>query len=445
MSKAISYPLRRWSILEYRPNRWALDHVHNRSERYIAITTSRQIGKTWAAALEIDAGMTAEPDEFFGPPWVGVISYNFAKCILPVMRYISLVKEALGEDYIKVNMNNHEAVIPTSGARLSWMSSDDPDAGTGLTLSKLIVDEAQKVPDIVIEKLRPALLVRQASVRAFGTPDITPEQTWFRAMWMRGQEEDSDYHSTTLSWRENPWVSAEAVLADQKEMSKRMFDMLYEGIWVDASGSVFSNIDAALLTESVPYNSERTYVMAVDFGITDDFTVVIIGEEATRRAIRMERWSHTDSIATYERIHRLWFQHGKPDIVADASGGMGIAMIEQLRDRGMFVRGITFTASNKMAMVGRLQGALERGRIRYPKEWGILTTELKAYAYKETPSGKLGAEALSGYHDDCVAALILLNEGFGLVPSTAEQYNYTQRREDPADRAKMIGRIFVRL
>ena len=421
----VGIPLLRWEILEYTPNAWALDHVHVRGERFAAFVTARQCGKTWAAAVEIDLGMTEPNDPLYGPPLVGVLSYDYRRAELSVMRYIALVKRAFGDDYIKVNMNKHEALIPETQAKLMWMSADDPDAGIGFTFSKLVIDEGQRVPDVVMDKIYPALSARTASVRAFGTPDITLDQTWFRGMFLRGQDpDDPDYYSFTLSWHDNPWVDRAVVDNARQQLPEREFRMLYLGEWVDEEGAVFKHFDAALLAVEPPYTPDHRYIMSVDFAIKDDFTVVTLGEESTRRAIRQWRWNLTDPITTYDRIKELWLQHGRPEVIADESG-MGEAMIPELRERGMRVRGVKITAANKMAMIGRLQGALEHGRIRFPVGWEILITELKSYVYRETPSGKITAAAAAGYHDDAVISLMLLNEGMRSSPSSQVQYDYT--------------------
>lgn len=406
----------RYKLLEYRPNGWAVEHIHTRDEQFVSVVTCRQCGKTWAAAMEIDAGMCEPADELHGPPVVGVLSYDYKRAEISVGRYIDLVRKSFGEDYIRVNMNKHEALIPTTGARLLWMSADDPDAGIGFTLSRLVVDEGQKVPDVVWEKLYPALAARRAKVRVFGTPDITPTQTWFRGLYLRGEDaEDTKYHSFTLNWRDNPWVSLESVKEAKRTLSDREFRMLYEGEWVDAEGSVFGRLDAALISPVV-FDRSRSHVMSVDLAVRDDFTVVMVGEESTRRVVHNERWHETEPAQTYDRIARIWEEHGRPRVVGDESG-MGIAMLAELRNRGMRVTGITITAANKMPIIARLQGAIEHGRIRFP-EWGPLITELKAYVYHDTPSGKLGAQAAYGFHDDCVWALALLNEGMSVRSSS---------------------------
>ena len=434
-----SVPDIRWNLLDYQPNAWAYNHVHVREERFAAYVTCRQCGKTWAAAMEIDLGMTETTSELFGPPHVGVLSYDYKRAEMSVLRYIAIVKRAFGDDYIKVNMNKHEAFIPTTGAHLTWLSADDPDAGIGFTFSKMIIDEGQRVSDAVIDKLWPALDARMAVVRAFGTPDITPDQTWFRGMYARGADpSDEDYYSFTLSWHENPWMSREAVEHARQTLPTREFRMLYMGEWVDDQGAVFKYLEPALLAQEPVFDAQKRHILAVDLAVRDDFTVVTIGEEATRRVVAQERWNLTEPAITYDRIKTMWLKYGQPNVVGDESG-MGDAMLPELRNRGMRVRGIKITAANKMAMVGRLAGALEHGRIRfYP--YDVLMSELRAFMYKATPSGKLTAAAPARYHDDCVMSLMLLNEGMRSTQTSQEQYDYTSSGESITNRMHKLFR-----
>jgi hypothetical protein len=431
----------RYKLLGYRPNDWAVEHIHSRDEQFISVVTCRQCGKTWAAAMEIDAGMSEPADELHGPPVVGVLSYDYKRAELSIGRYLDAVRKAFGDDYIRVNMNKHEAVVPTTGARLLWMSADDPEAGIGFTLSTLVVDEGQKVPDTVWEKLYPALAARHAKVRVFGTPDITPTQTWFRGLYLRGEDtDDTKYHSYTLNWRDNPWIALEDVKEAKRTISDREFRMLYEGEWVDAEGSVFGRLDAALIAP-VAFDRTRTHVMAVDLAIRDDFTVVMVGEEATRRVVHCERWHETEPAETYDRIARIWETYGRPRVIGDESG-MGLGMLPELRQRGMRVTGITVTAANKMPIIARLQGAIEHGRIRFP-EWAPLITELKAYVYHDTPSGRIGAQAAYGFHDDSVMCLAFLNEGMRAHTSDSRQ-STTYKSKPSSSLASAFGSMNVR-
>jgi hypothetical protein len=57
----------------------------------------------------------------------------------------------------------------------------------------------------------------------------------------------------------------------------------------------------------------------------------------------------------------------------------------------------------------RLIVAIEQRQIGWPKEWAVLTDELKRYEYKITANDNITYNAPGGYHDDCVIALALAN------------------------------------
>src|SRR3990167_4609255 len=339
-------------------------------------------------------------------------------------------------------MNKHKAFVPTAGAALLWMSADDPggDAGKGHTFSFLVTDESQDIPDVVMEKMQPALDVRMAQIRSFGTPDITPMQTWFRSNYRKGQDPDEpDYYSFTLDCYNNRWMSLEAILQAKARLPENEFRRLYLGEWVDEEGAFFHRIKNAMY-EGVPeYDPKVRHVMSVDFALQKDFTVVIVAEEATKRCIFMERWSEPSAQVNYDRIEGIYDRFGKPYVTADSSG-MGLPMVQELRERGLRVRGLTITGANKMEMLKRLAGDIEHRRIMFPATWKALVTELEAFVYKETPSGRVGAEAAYGYHDDCVAALMLINEGLRGNKTAGEQYDYTAPdREDWRKRVRMLN------
>jgi hypothetical protein len=200
--------------------------------------------------------------------------------------------------------------------------------------------------------------------------------------------------------------------------------MLYLGEWVDVGGSVFQNIERAIIDAPAPkYTDGARYLMAYDPAMREDYNVVLVAERATRTVVHMERWNKSDLNLTYDRFNNIWEHWGRPPVIADATG-MGDAIVHELNERGIRnVRGIKFSATNKMEFIGRLQGAIEHRRIMF-HNFRTLVAELKAYVYKQSPSGRLTAEAASGFHDDCVSALLLLNEGLRGSYGGGESYKY---------------------
>lgn len=411
-------PLKRWQLMGYEPNEWALDHLHSREERFRALVTARQVGKTTADSYEVDMAMSSGRDYMGRPPRVGVLAPTYQKASLIIRMYEEQIVKTYGRVY-RTNYNEHRLWYPedrdnggaaTPGAELQWLSADDPMSVVGFTFGPLLViDESQSVPDIVIEKIWPTLDVRMADVIATGTPDVDSTQTWFRNMWVRGQDElEENYYSHTVKASDNPHMSLEAIIEAQQTLSDREFRRLYEGEWVDAGGSVFLSFAASLLAEEPPYEPEHRFAMSVDLAISEDFNVIMVGDRDTKSVIHMERWNQTDPIATYNRCEDIWERYGKPEVVADNTG-IGKAMVPELKERGMRVTPITISPANKIIMIRELAEDLEHGRIRfYP--YGPLIRELKAFVYESTPSGRLTANAIAGYNDDCVWSLILLNQ-----------------------------------
>jgi hypothetical protein len=373
-----------------------------------------------------DAEMQRPNDMWGNPPLVGVLAPTYEKAELSVRKYLDYLTKTFGADSFQQNWNAHRVRLST-GAELQWLSSDDPYSVVGYTFSALIVDEAQNVPDIVWEKIYPALDVRQARVYAFGTPDITPTQTWFRNLFIWGQDEDrEDYYSYNVTAFENRWMTLETILRAQETLSSREFAMLYMGQWVDEEGSVFTNIEPALIEYDPEYEEGKRYVMAVDFAIHEDFNVVVVAEENSRTCVHMERWNRTDPFVTYDRIENIWEDWGRPYVIGDAQG-MGEPMLAELKHRGMRVRPFKLTASNKMQVIQKLAGDLEHRRIMFPRTWKQLLSELKAFVYHQTPSGLVTAQAASGYNDDTVMALAMLNQGVRPLGrnSNASQYGWS--------------------
>lgn len=374
------------------------------------------MGKSVTAGLEIDAGMN-EPFNEFGAPVVGVLGSTYEKAEISVGAYIDMLTRVFGRGSFRANMNKHELVIldaaaGTLGAKLKWLSAEDPYGVVGYTFSKLIVDEAQAIPDEVFFKIRPTLDVRNARMLIFGTPDVTQAQSWFEGLWLRGQDNlDTDYYSFSVASWETPWMSTDTILDAKTTMPENEFKRLYGGEWVKDAGAVFPNPDVAIIDNVPMYDPSLRYIMSVDFAIHEDFNVVLVGELATRTVIFKDRWNKMEPVQTYERIASIWERFGRPAVYVDASGLGGLAMASELKNRGLRIRPITFTSSNKMELVHQLAADIQHRRIQFPR-WDDLLKEFRAFVYDRSNSGKITAGAAAGYHDDIVMAMVLLDEGF---------------------------------
>lgn len=405
-------PLKRWAAIGYKPQPWAIPKLHLRAEPMITLTTARQIGKSFAGAALLDELMSKEaPDG--NPAHIGLIAPTYAKTRFILDRWLEWQQRAFGRDSIRTNFNEHWALNEFTGAKVTWVSADDPASVVGHTFSHAIGDECQNISDLVHDKFLPTLAVRNAPFTSFGTPDITPEQTWFKSQWILGQDEDApDFYSATVSVYESPLWTPDKIAQQKALLSEREFRMLMLGEWVDEEGMVFVGYESALLPGVIENPEPRPgiqYVIGCDVAVYNDFTVLIIGERNTGVTCAMYRWNSTDPFVTYDRIQEIAERWNNALIVIDSTG-IGLPMSRELQQRGLRVMPQTISPKTKMPMIGGLQAALEHRRIMI-QPWPALIRELKAFVYHETPSGLLTASAAAGYNDDTIMALVMFHLG----------------------------------
>jgi hypothetical protein len=398
--------------------------------------TTRQCGKTTSGAAEMQDAMMEPEHPIFGWPWVGVLSYDYEHAEMLVDRWINWAKDAFGVDYLKVDRNKHTAVVMVDGkpqAKLSWHSASDPRSLGGPTYSALFVDESQKVPDEAWNVIRPALNVRKARVFAFGTPDMIPEQTWYRGLWMRGQDGDPGYESHTVTCFENPWITEEEIAEARETMSDEEFRMLMLGQWLDIDGRVFKDTSGAFKPDiwrtfdeaKFASGDEGPYIIGVDLAKEHDYTVAYVWDQRQGRTVHKYRVNSLD-YPTVEReleaLSKLW--HAE-QVVLDTTG-VGNVVADHLIEKGVPVRGITFTNNVKAQMIGDLTRRFQHGIIELDVRDTQLVRELEVFRRKVTPSGTVTFSSPVNYFDDSIIALALAagyaRNDIGVLKQNADRY-----------------------
>lgn len=426
-------PLRRWKFLGYKPQPWQLERLHLRDEPIRTLTTARQVGKSFGIAAHLDELMEKPADDF-GPPDVGILAPELGKAKMLVDKYIDFVSKSFGSDYYKTNLQDKVLWIPTTGAKMRWQSAEDIKGVVGFTFSDAVTEESQDIADIVFNRWSPTLGVRNASLVSVGTPDITPDQTWFKAQYIKGLDEGyPDHYSANVTAYECEYWTPERILLEKNRMSEREFRMLMLGEWVDEEGNVLPGYMKGIVPGEIDPDPQPQpgvqYIIGLDIAVHEDFNVMIVGERNTKIAVAYERWNRTDSIESFDRIEEFSKRWNNAPVVIDATGLGGITWARELRERGIRVHEHTITRVNKLPNLAALNADMEHRRIMYPA-WPVLIRECKAMVFHRTPAGNLTAEAAAGFHDDFVMALMLLNLGFRARKGTSGGFNVFDTGQD---------------
>ncbi len=182
-------------------------------------------------------------------------------------------------------------------------------------------------------------------------------------------------------------------------------------------GAVFRNVEGCVYGEQAePYRPGRRYCWGLDLAKVGDYTWLTIGDAETRRCVYMDRFNRVDWSLQKARIYEAVMRYGNGGGLLDSTG-LGDPILEDLRGMGLNVRGYNFGGGHKKTLIDKLVLAIEQERIRYPR-WPVLLGELKIYRYEMTQAQNVKTNAPSGFHDDGVISLALLNECMGTSGST---------------------------
>lgn len=368
--------------------------VRQEARRFNVIACGRRWGKTtMCLRLVAETALDRDPAGWFAPTY---------KQLAPVWRDVA---DALEPVTARRSEQEKRLQLITGGVVDFW-SLDEPDAARGRKYRRVVVDEAAHVKDLEHawqHVIRPTLT--DYSGDAF-FPSTPFGRNFFWHLYQRGAVPD---HPDWAAWRfpttDNPHIPAADVEAARLELPERVYAQEYLGTFLETSGAVFRGVtEAATLAPQAP-DRTHTYVVGVDWGRYQDFSVFSVLDATTREQVRLERFNQLDWGIQYARLKALCDDY-RPALLVAERNAMGDPAASALRALGLPVWDFVTSNATKAAAVQALALALERGELRLLRD-ETQTGELLAFAAERLPSGLIRYAAPEGQHDDCVVALAL--------------------------------------
>lgn len=304
------------------------------------------------------------------------------------------------------DVSRSERVISfPSGGWLGIYSGDNPDAMRGESFDLVILDEASRLAEETwTDAIQPTLADRAGKALLISSPR---GKNWFYREWLRGQNGTPGYASFTApsSANPNPNIKRAAELAKLR-VSDRTYRQEWLAEFVDDGGGVFRGVRTVATAESqsgpIP---GHYYVFGVDWGRTNDFTVITVVDTSTRSVVHLDRMTGVDWNTQLTRLEVLAAKF-KPYIIYAESNSMGGPLTEELARRNVPVQVFNTTNASKRAVIDALALAFERQDIHIIPDPELLS-ELDAYEVSTSPSGTVTMSAPAGMHDDCVMSLAI--------------------------------------
>jgi hypothetical protein len=176
--------------------------------------------------------------------------------------------------------------------------------------------------------------------------------------------------------------------------------------FLTSGNSFFGSIDHAFTAPlDIKHNDEHRYVAGLDFGQSNDFTVMIVIDTFTSQQVDMLRVNKLQWGDIRHQVKQMYNKWDVSLLIAEKNS-IGSVNIEELRKDGLNVKPFNTTARSKPALIQTLYAGLHEQGLTLQAD-SPLKHELQNFISKQTPSGAWAYEGANGSHDDCVIALAL--------------------------------------
>lgn len=314
-----------------------------------------------------------------------------------------------------------EVTVPPGNGIVSFVSLDSPNNARGKTAFGCVIDEAGFIDGGAwYDVIRPMLSDCDGWALIMGTP---AGRNWFWREHMAAVDRPDAiaWQVPTLGVRvteqglvrephsmENESFPFAEACQMWRTMPEQTFRQEFLAEFLEESGVVFRGVLAAATAKPQGPIAGHDYVMGVDWGKSNDFTVIAVGDTNTKRMVAMDRFNQIDYRVQRGRLATLAERYN-PSVIMAESNSMGEPIIEQLQADGLPVRGFQTTNATKAALIEALSLALERSEITLLND-AVLVGEMQAYEMDRLPSGMVRYSAPEGMHDDTVMATALMYE-----------------------------------
>ena len=249
------------------------------------------------------------------------------------------------------------------GASLDCRSADEPDQILGKGYELVIIDECSRISKKVHEiYIIPASGTKIGNYFYISTPF---GENWFHKRWLMAKETKGAFHFRSI---ENPHFTREKWEQEKRNLPEQIFNQEYEASFLPDAAAVFRNVSDIVRDDALrDVLPGHNYVMGVDLGKHEDFTVLTIVDKYNNNVVHWDRFKQIDYPFQKERIKAIARKYNNARIVIDSTG-VGEPIWEDLKRDHLFIEDFKFTNKSKKELVEKLSIYIEQQYIWIPNE-----------------------------------------------------------------------------
>ena len=253
------------------------------------------------------------------------------------------------------------------GGSIEFWSLVDPDSSRGRKYRAVTINEAGLMKNLAYawnNVISPTLIdMRGGAMFAFtpkGMNDIYRIE-----MAAVGEPTWAITHESSYA---NPFIPVDELDLRKRTLPEAVYNQEILADYIADSGMVFRKVmTAAVIDEPIQPKSGGQYVIGVDWGKSNDFTVITVMDIASKSMVALDRFNQIDYNLQMGRL-LAWIDRYKPTMVYPEANSMGAPLIDTLRSKGVQIcnggAGFTTTNASKTSIIEALSVAFEREEIK---------------------------------------------------------------------------------
>lgn len=331
-----------------------------------------------------------------------------------------------------------EFITSKSGPVLKWWngctvtikSADSPDSIVSKGFNLIIVDEAALVKErVFLQQIMGT--ARREGIKIFLITTPRGKNHFTYKLFMRGQDPtDQQVISFQQPFTRNPYFN-ETLKENMKSLPDWLMRQEYYAEFLDDGDTVFKGLHSVFHGEEITFptsqqewsipledvrdesgkliksKEERRFVVGMDIAKSKDFTVITVIDLDTGELVYYRRMNKMDYRDVLQIASDVCHEYNSAELIFDATG-VGSAVSDMLLNYDVTAIPFIFTNDSKNDIVNKLILSVEYQELRLPN-LKPMKDELSVFTYEVTATGKISYNAPSGFHDDIVMSLALVN------------------------------------
>lgn len=296
-----------------------------------------------------------------------------------------------------------------NGSEILFKSAEQRDALRGYTVTGILcIDEGAYISDDIFYEVLAWVNVSQAPVIICSTPNH--KTGFFYKYYCLGFENGNKVLSYNWSEFDTSELLPDEKLEEyRKQIPNSKFKTEFLGEFLDNEGGVFGDYSAIVSND---FNTTGNCYFGIDWGTgqgQDETAIAIFNSD--RQMIGLYHFSDKDETQTIDYIISLIKRYKplKVQVETNSIGAVFYGLLDKaIKNEHLPVMLLRFTTTNdsKERIINNFQVAMQNREVQILNN-PTLQVEMDMYEMKLSKSGKRTYNAASGYHDDCVIAMLL--------------------------------------